>query len=166
MQNKRLFFYGILFETCEAHCGEIMQIELTTEQYRLLLKLAHLGDYMANAYSVEEENDESEKLLHHLHSYAPAFKEKEFIHDKPFENVFRSTESFDNMITEMISEYNDEVFWIELCERLAARDLEEKYSKKELESMDVERLYRERQECMIPYENEFEKNGIDRLTIK
>jgi hypothetical protein len=65
-----------------------------------------------------------------------------------------------------IDPYDDETFWDELLDRLAARDLVRSIGVTEYESMDRFDRIVKLEEIMDKYREEFSNNGIDQLIIK
>lgn len=66
----------------------------------------------------------------------------------------------------VLDDYENESFWAELADRMAARDLEREYGAAKLQRMDQDKrmdLYFGAQEV---YEREFEVHGIERLSVQ
>ena len=89
-----------------------------------------------------------------------------FVYDEE-EGRYFPTPEFDEegpMLTFM-DEYNDETFWKELVERLAMRDVLSHIGQKEFHDMEVEERLSKLDAAIDVYENEFAKNGLNRLAI-
>src|SRR5258708_1312420 len=90
-----------------------MELKLTEEQARDLLRLAYLGNWLANALrdgsAADPHIQEFEDLIEHLFQASGTSE--------------RSVE--DELFSEhLIESYNEETFWEELVDRLAHRDFE------------------------------------------
>ncbi|MDO8571084.1 MAG: hypothetical protein Q7R79_00205 [bacterium] len=141
-------------------------IELNKKQYLALLKAMYLGNWMANANRTGKKDDphmkEYEEIADYIFSLAPKFGFSENIeHDLEFDESEKMTE-----VSKLHEEYDEEVFWHELPDRLGERDFFRKYSKKDWDKMSKDERYSKLQECIIEWEEELEKNGIARLEIK
>lgn len=144
-----------------------MKINLTKKQYALLIKMLYLGDWMINAIKVE---DERNKEVDELHSYILSFAKEygmENMADKNEGGFFPSgAMDEDELVEESRENYNGEIFWEELIDRLAERDFRRKYSGKEIQAMKdwIERAGH-KDEFTEKYAEEFEENGLNRLEI-
>ena len=148
-----------------------MEIKLTKEQYENLLKLVYLGNWMINAIRSGAEGDERIKKYDEIEQYIFSFAkeaglEKYIEFDKRY-NKFFPTREFDEdpEIEQYLEDYDNEVFWQELADRLGTRDFIRKYGKEAIEKMDQEERFLKEQEFIIKYEEEFEKNGLANLEI-
>ncbi len=134
-----------------------MNIELTTKEYRRLLDMVYIGNWILNSTRDEKDKFEDYDLLQEkLFSLAPgegmsSLTERwrgHFLPSKAFE---------DGGIHEAIADYEDAVFYDILAEELARRDLG-------LVSGDPED-FQELAERMDAYLDEFEKNGLNTVTV-
>ena len=83
------------------------------------------------------------------------------------DNQFYPTAEYeeDGPVLTFIDEYNDETFWKELVERLAMRDVLRRVGQKEFHAMSVEERLNKLDAAIGIYEDEFAKNGLNRLEI-
>ena len=142
-----------------------MKINITKKQYETLAKIVYLGNWMANANRTGTKDDphmkEYEEISGYIFSLAPEFGfSKNFEHDLECDEYGKITE-----VHRFHEEYDEEIFWDELCEALGERDFFRKYSNEERENMNQEEHFVKLQECIIYYENEAEEYGIERLEI-
>lgn len=152
--------------------GNKQSIKFTEEQFENLLKMVYLGNWMANACrdgSPEDPHiDKYEKIQDYIFSLAPKFGLEKYVYrddknsDKMYPSGLFETETGVDALHE---EYNDNIFWQELPDRLGERDFWEKYTKKEISAMDQKERFIKRCEYSEPYEDEVYKHGIDRLRI-
>lgn len=142
-----------------------MKINLTKNQYKSLAKAVYLGNWMANAQRTGQEGDsrlkEYEAISDYIFSLAPEFGfSKDFEHELECGDHNKTTE-----VSRLHEEYDEQTFWEELCETLGERDFYRKYSKEEREKMTNEEHFLKLQECIIEWEMELEKHGIERLKL-
>lgn len=144
-----------------------MKIELTKEQYQTLIKLLHLGTWMANAHRTDDIIEEFEDLEQYILSYGKDFGMEEHIeYDEGLKQFFLKEEYIeDSGLEELIDEYNEETLWDELLFRLADRDMIEKYGIEALQNMDPDEVWDKRFPFLEFYEKEFEENGLENLRV-
>jgi len=148
-----------------------MEIKLTKEQYENLLKLVYLGNWMVNAIRSGAEGDEQIEKYNEIEQYIFSFAKEagleEYIEFDEKYNRFFPTADFeeDPEIEKYLQDYNDEIFWQELADKLGTRDFIREYGKEAIDKMDQEERFIKLQEFIIKYEEEFEENGIENLEI-
>jgi hypothetical protein len=131
-----------------------MEVKLTPEQARDLLRLVYLGNWLANSQRVGNLDDplieEFDKLQQQLFSKS----------EIPEQTIERDT-----LVERLLDEYRDEVFSDELVERLAHRDFERLWSLcPDRDELSAE-MRTEFEKIQKRYSDELEENGIDRLEI-
>lgn len=149
-----------------------MKIELTKEQYENLIKLVYLGNWMINAIRSGTEDEprieKYDELEQYIFSFAKEAGLEKYIEFDEKYNQFFPTREFEESaeLEQYMEDYDDEVFWQELSDRLGIRDFTRKYSADDIKKMDQKETFLKKQEFIIKYEEEFYKYGIDRLGIK
>lgn len=141
-----------------------INIELTTEQYKKLVELVYLGNWMANAVKTGEilEN-EYEQIEHQMFSYSKDAELGDFVSlDDQYGEYVLSDEVEDKM-QQLIREYDDFTFWQELTYRLAERDL---YREIGPVSKLTEQHHERKFQIVEQYEFEFKKSGLRQLILK
>lgn len=132
-----------------------MNIELTPGQYRRLLDLVYIGNWILNSTRGDDritEYDEVESLLF-TQSFKNGIKNlAEFYNGE----VIPSRAFAEGGIHEAIMDYEDTVFFEILAEELARRDMEA-----DGDGEDPVKL----SERIGDYINEFEMHGTDNITI-
>lgn len=100
-----------------------MKIELTRDQYRDLLALVYLGEWMANAYHKDRRRFLLAKTQQHV--YGPAAENgcAAWIARDPKEKRMVPTAAMDKALGSFIDLYDENAFWDQLAERMAERDL-------------------------------------------
>ena len=131
-----------------------MKIELTEQQFRYLLDLVYIGNWVINSTRENDriqEYDQVESLifshcLHHKMSKLVELYRGELIPSRAFA---------DGGIHEAIAYYEDAVFFDILAEELARRDL----------GYPDSGMYNELNERMQKYLAEFDANGVENVTV-
>ena len=148
-----------------------MEIKLTKEQYKNLLKLVYLGNWMINAIRSGTKGDERIKKYDEIEQYIFSFAkdaglEKYIEYDEKLKKFFPTSEfEEDPEIEQYREDYEEEVFWQELADRLGTRDFIKEYGQEAIKKMSQKERFLKREEFIIKYEEEFEKNGLANLEI-
>jgi hypothetical protein len=103
-----------------------MKINFTKNEYRLLLDIAYLGQWMLQAYEsdLSSEDDEYEMLVQKIYSFGKEMGFGDLVESSKKLNKFYPTRLYEDEsgIHDKIDQYNDDTFWDELINRLAERD--------------------------------------------
>jgi len=143
-----------------------MKIFFTKKQYETLVKLAYLGDWLANAHKAGDGvNAEFEKLEDYIYSFAGDFGIDELFKQGE-DGITDPTREFEEMLDPYIDEYNDDNFWETLVNRLARRDFIEHYGQDTVSSMDLAELFEKEEPFLKKYDDEFYANGLKNLYIR
>ena len=146
-----------------------MKINFTKKEYRLLLDIVYLGQWMVEAHKAggPEEDDEYEMLAQKIYSYAKEMGCEELIKAEKRAGLYFPTREYEEQSRshEIIDQYNDDTFWEELINRLADRDAHEdaRAEGKKIESAEEFWKYSTPHEAK--YAEEFEANGLKRLKL-
>lgn len=140
-----------------------MDIPFTKEQYRTLLKITFLGEWVANARKTEGFLEEISDIQQHIFSFAGRFSAGEFVEKRGVE--YESTEALDTIVYPIIEEYDALAFWEQLMERLADRDLVKEHGEENIGKLDPDEYESQIDERVSVYEEEFEEFGLARLQI-
>lgn len=129
-----------------------MNIELNAREFRLLLDMVYIGNWILNSTRESDRIDPYDTLQEKIFSLCPqagllALAEKYRGH------IYPSKAYEDGGIHEAIADYEDAVFFDMLAEELAVRDAEQEGNAESYASHIDE------------YLDEFEKNGLDNLRI-
>jgi hypothetical protein len=143
----------------------VVNIPFTRKQYRTLLLMAYLGEWMMNAHKTDDRNREFDELEHYLMSFAKECgEENSVVHDKELKKYY-PTKEFEEMAQEYDDDYDNETFWDELVNRLSERDAIEKYGKERIKEMSGAERIQSLGEREDYYSNEFQEHGLDRITL-
>ncbi|MEI6123160.1 MAG: hypothetical protein WCQ95_05965 [Bacteroidota bacterium] len=138
-----------------------VNLELSQDQYKELLKLIYIGDWVVD----EPENIVLNDLVQHIFSKSKdAGLEKMVEFDNELE-LFMPSMDFDEEVIDIVDDYEEECFWDHLIYRLADRDIHAKLGEK-ADSMTMEEKIDMLDPVTEKYVKEFEKNGLDNVVIK
>lgn len=133
-----------------------MNLELTPKQYRRLLDMAYIGNWVLNSTRGDDrfaDYDEVESLL-----FGRAAEVNMGMLAEVYEGEIVPSRAFvEGGIHEAIIEYENNVFFDILAEDLARRDMEE-------ENVDQDD-YNELMSRMEEYMTEFEAHGTDHISL-
>lgn len=140
-------------------------LNLTEKQYLDLVKLITLGGMV-----VEEivDDEPMARFLDVQQQFFAASGEKKgnlFIGYDKKENEYFVSDDIEEELLELVNEYDESRFWESLVMRLTLRDLQKKFSEKELREMTEEKGTREMEKLHEFYISEFDDNDIDNLKV-
>ena len=134
-----------------------MKLELTEKQFRYLLDLVYIGNWVIN--STRDENDriqEYDRLESEIFSHCLPHRMEKLV--EMYEGELIPSRAFaDGGIHEAIEQYEDVVFFEILAEELAMRDMDG-------EPMTGEN-YEALKERIDAYLSEFDRYGTDHITV-
>ena len=138
-----------------------VNLELSSEQYKELIKLVYIGDWVID----EPENIVLNDLVQVVFSKAKDAGQESLIEFDKEMNLYTPSQAFDDEVVEIVDDYEEECFWDHLIYRMADKDLVAKMGD------EAEKLTNEERIDLIDpisekYVKEFEENGIDNLIIK
>ena len=134
-----------------------MNLELTPKQFRRLLDMAYIGNWVLNSTRGDDrfaDYDEVESLL-----FGKAAEEGMGILAEEYEGEIVPSKAFaEGGIHEAIMDYENNVFFDILAEDLARRDMEEE----NVDQNDTNELMSRMEEYM----QEFEAHGTDHISLE
>ena len=129
-----------------------MQIELTNKEFRRLLDLVYIGNWVLNSTRGYDRFADYDNLESKIFSYSPALSE-------PWNGTIVPSKAFaEGGIHEAIAYYEDNVFYEILAEELSRRDMN--YPEISEENYD------EIMGRMQQYMEVFQISGVDRLVLE
>ncbi len=147
-----------------------MKINFTKKEYRLLLDIIYLGQWMVEAHETgsSPKSEKYDMVAQKIYSHAKEMDCEDLIEaSKEMAGYFPTREYEDESgVHDIIDEYNSDNFWEALIERLTERDVRAECSSKNIRLNSVEEYYELRSPYEKKYAEEFEKFGIDRLAIR
>ncbi len=133
-----------------------MQIELSNREFRRLLDLVYVGNWIMNSTRGDDRILEYDEIESKIFSHCMKNKMTSLMEVVDGE-VVPSARFAEGGIHEAIMDYEDTVFYEILAEELARRDM----AAEQVSQDDAEELSARMEE----YFTEFEKNGIDNMKI-
>ena len=131
-------------------------IDFSEKEFRRLLDLVYIGDWILNSARGEDRFEDYDDLLEKLFSLCPQVGMHALM-DYWNGHFFPSKAYREGGIHEAIADYEDAVFFDILAEELARRDMEGEGA----DANDENEL----ENRMEEYYQEFEQHGIDNLTV-
>lgn len=129
-----------------------MQINLTNREFRRLLDLVYIGNWILNSTRGDDRFQEYDDLESKIFSYSPALSE-------PWNGTVVPSKAYtEGGIHEAIAYYEDNIFYEILAEELSRRDMD--YPEITDENYDeiIGRMER--------YMSEFQASGVDHLILE
>jgi len=147
-----------------------MKIEFTKEQFKELLKVVCLGNWMANAFHDGSKEDPMDKKIEKIEDYIFSFAKEagfsEYVdYDAEFKRYFPTNE-MDELCQTYIEDYDEECFWDELFHRMADRDFDRAYSFEEISKMEMKERFEKEEPFNKKWGDELYEHGIERLEVK
>ncbi len=146
-----------------------MKINITKKEYRLLIDLIYLGDWVITSHLIGSEHDRYKQYKEIRKKFLSYYKEmgaSDIIeYSKDPEGYFELRDYDDEIHAKFIDPYDDEVFWEELVDRLSTRDLIRSIGETAYRLMDGMDRIKMLEEHRQKYVDEFADRGIDNLTI-
>lgn len=135
--------------------GDVMNIELSAKEFRRLLDMVYIGNWILNSTRDNDRFDDYDLLQEKIFSLCPqagmfALSQKWRGH------TFPSKAFEDGGIHEAIADYEDAIFFDMLAEELASRDIDAEGGSGSLDELAAR---------MDDYLDEFEKNGVTNLRV-
>lgn len=132
-----------------------MTIELTDLEYRRLLDMVYVGNWVLNSARGMDRITDYDYMESKLFSYAPKCGMKSLVQNKY--GIIQPSEAYkEGGIHEAICDYEDAVFFEILAEELARRDLGVYGEPEDMEALTSR---------MEDYLREFEANGLENVTV-
>ena len=133
-----------------------MNIELTELEFRRLLHMAYIGNWILNSTRGPDRFTDYDNVESKLFSYCRSCEMPTLVDNR--DGVARPSAAFeDGGIHEAIADYEDSIFFEILAEELARRDMD-------FEPIGPENL-NELTNRIDEYIEEFEQNGIDNISL-
>lgn len=143
-----------------------MKINLTKKEYRELLDLIYLGNWMISANEVEDldEPNKYQEITQKIYSLAKDYHFDNLIeYSDEFEEYMETSEFEESEVSEYIEEYDEQNFWETLISRLAERDFLKGIPAGSFNELSLEEKFIEMQKHEEKWSDEFSKFGIDNL---
>jgi len=146
-----------------------MKIDFTKKEYQTLVEMLLTADWVIRSHEEEprEETKPYGELRKKVLAYCKEMGMEDDFHYDPEEGEYFETLEYEERAAHMgfIGEYDEQVFWSQLADRLAQRDLAEQEKRSTEDKVDEEarivRLFR----ITARYEDELADHGIENLQL-
>jgi len=146
-----------------------MKINFTKKEYRLLLDMVEIAEWVLNAHrsNPSDEITKYSEIYKKILSYAKEMGFDNLItYDKDLGGYYATFEYEESEHMKYIEEFEDDVFWDALPHRLAKRDLVKQVGEKKYMEMEFVERASKLVEIESIYYKELEDNGIDNLRFE
>ncbi len=143
-----------------------MNITFTKNEFRALLDLVCLGDWVMTAHDVEAEQDKSnhEELVQKIYSHAKEFGFDNLImHDEDEDTYSESIEFEESGVGGFLEAFEEKNFWESLIANLAERDFLQEIEPGSFSGMSLEDKFEIIGRHEEKWAEEFSRHGIDNL---
>ena len=145
-----------------------MKLHLTKKEYRALLDLITVGDWVLHSHTVQDKDCSitHRAVMKKIFSYSSEMQCEDLVEYDQKKDEGYETCAYEEVIQEaFIQPYNEETFWEELADRLAMRDAVREIGEDNLKTMEPLRRVKLLSDKTETYENEFEEHGLECLTL-
>mgnify|MGYP003385644942 CR=1 FL=1 len=139
-----------------------MNLPTNPDELKKLVELAYLGEWLVNAHHDNEFQDETATAA--VQKLFEAAKLKDIEQDAETGNYYLETAWSDRLFEQYILDYDEHVFWDELVERLAQRDLARERGVA-IDQITRDEDIRELLPLEERYRRELEEHGVERLDL-
>lgn len=146
-----------------------MKINFTRKEYRLLIDILEISEWVLNAHSSVEREDTKKysELIQKIFSYAKQMGYEDLIvYDKHLEGYYATREYEENgEQMRFIEEFEEDVFWDALANKLAWRDLVQQEGVEVVEKMEFVERGTKLMDLESWYQEEFTENGLTNVKV-
>ena len=146
-----------------------MLLNISKDEYRLLVEMLQVADYVMHAHDLEpsEKTEDYRALRKKIFSnYKKMGLEGLFKYSEEHKDYIETEESLsDSRHMALLENFVETEFWAQLSQRLAMRDLMESMDDDEVDKTDPSEFMEKVGEAGAQYDEEFEAHGLDRLAI-
>ena len=146
-----------------------MKISINKKEYRLLLDMLYLSDWMIDSYKEgpKEQEDPYKALRKKILSYYKEMGAEDIIeYSKEFDDYFELREYDEAIHDRFIDPYEANVFWDELIHQLGKRDVINAVGgRASYYALDIEERISKVSVAEEHYANEFEIHGLNYLKV-
>lgn len=144
-----------------------MKIFFSKKEYRSLIDMLFLSDWMLHSYSVgEAEENGYTQLRKKILSFAQDMDVGDIVeYSKEDDEYFEAGAYEDELYEKFVKPYEEAVFWDELAAKLSKRDLIKKMGEDAYRKMKRIDRAMERHKLEEKYAKEFRTKGLERIMI-
>nr|VFJ48255.1 MAG: hypothetical protein BECKDK2373B_GA0170837_10204 [Candidatus Kentron sp. DK]VFJ67890.1 MAG: hypothetical protein BECKDK2373C_GA0170839_11726 [Candidatus Kentron sp. DK] len=146
-----------------------MKIDFTKPEYRLLLDLLEMAEWVMNAHSAWEEGETRHyaALIQKIHAHAEEMGCGDIIEYSKELGGYFATGAYEEQGNhrQFIEAFEEDLFWDELSYKLAVRDLAQQEGEEALEKMEFVERATKLTEFLSWYEEEFSDNDLANVRV-
>ena len=146
-----------------------MKILLTKSEYRTLFDMIYMAEWMLTAYDVQPDPDKERyaHLAQKIYSHAKEAGCESLIHSSSADNEYHPSREYEDKggVHDLIEDYDNDVFWDELVERMTERDVYAALDETQRLKVSAEAYFQLAEPISERYGREFDAHGIERLTL-
>ncbi len=143
-----------------------IKMEFSEEQFKTLLKLTYLGNWMVNSFQTDDIEDDCDDLESYILSFADEAGLEHYVDTENGNQRSYPSSVLEDELNVYIDRYNNDTFWDELIERLAWRDFEKRYREEEIKKMTRTERLQNINPFIKKYSDEFSELGIENIILK
>lgn len=144
-----------------------MKINITKREYRTLLDMVYVSDWVMHAHLTEWGENDYQALRRKLLSYYKEMDAEDIIEaGEETEEYYELFEYEEKMHGAFIDPYEEHIFWGGLTERLALRDLIEKIGMDGYKALEDRERVKQLDKMAAGYRKEFEKYGLECVKVE
>lgn len=142
-------------------------MDITNQEFRLLLNMLQIADWILHAHIVRPPDDEYTALLQKFMAMAKDYGCGELVQYIEAKRTYYPTNEYllSDEVQGPIDEHNDEIFWDELTGRLARRDVMREVGIKEYRELEKSERRTRLSKAREKYDKEFFTQGLKRLEL-
>ena len=146
-----------------------MKILFTKSEYRTLFDMIYIAEWMLTAFErpTEATLQPYAHLAQKIYSHAKEMGWESLVDELPKDNEYMPSATYEQKsgVQEMIDAYDEEIFWDELADRLAERDVYHTLTEEQRQRLSSEAYDKLATPIVDRYNREFAAHGIQRLKI-
>lgn len=144
-----------------------MKINFTKKEYRALVDLLGMADWIVGAHATEKDTgaEKYENLIQHVFSHAKEMDCEDLVEQNKDVNAYCFTQEAEESSEsrKYIEKFEATNFWESLVSNLAERDAEKADS---FESLSQDEQYSMRYKLESEWAKEFEGHGLERIVVE
>jgi hypothetical protein len=145
-----------------------MQIEFSREEFRTLMDMAYIADWIANSRSDPGEKQSGfADLRTKIFSFAESAGFGELVDADSAAGSFYESRLFEDQLEEVgyLADYENDTFWDELASRLALKYLLDEMGEDALNNLSNEERFMRRTDMQDQIEDVLQREGLRTLTL-
>jgi hypothetical protein len=144
-----------------------MKINFTKKEYRLLVEMLHIAEWIANAHAVNPIHEEYIELREKILSHYEEMEAADIIeYSKELDGHYELANFEEEIREKFIIPYDENVFWDELRERLSVRDVIREVGVEKFRSMSGFDRSKAIDKVSERYATEFRENGLEHIKVE